>query len=171
MADKEIERKFLVNKIFPAEILNLISRKTSICQGFLSTDPDKTIRIRINKDGYSHEAFLTVKGRTVGITRDEIETRISVDDAQKLLDTFAEGIIITKDRYFIPFGNVLWELDQFHGENEGLWIAEVELLHEDQKFDIPDWIGEEVTSDFRYANSSLSKFPYSKWEQTNGSSK
>ena len=163
----EIERKFLLNCSLPQELLDNIPHKSFIKQGFLSIDEEKVVRIRVSTDRRSfQEGFLTVKGRSNegGMTRTEIETPINSREAETLLKTFCPNII-DKTRYIINCNGSVWELDQFHGVNEGLWVAEIELSSEDQKFSKPSWIGKEVTTDSRYTNAALSKHPYTAWTE------
>ncbi|HPF09884.1 MAG TPA: CYTH domain-containing protein [Flavobacteriaceae bacterium] len=153
----EIERKFLV---LSEAYKNDATSKGYIVQGFLNLDPERTVRVRI-KD---NQGMLTVKGKSSedGTTRFEWETAISMDEAKQLLQLCEEGII-EKQRYEIPFGNHIFEVDEFLGANEGLVLAEVELKDVTQKFDTPDWLGEEVTGQNKYYNSQLSKNPFNIW--------
>jgi CYTH domain-containing protein len=117
------------------------------------------VRVRtINNNGY-----LTIKGITVGASRREFEYEIPAKDAEELLDNLCEKPLIEKIRYKVDYGTLTWEVDEFFGENEGLIVAEVELHSEDQPFDRPEWVTEEVTTDPRYYNANLIKYPYSKW--------
>lgn len=153
----EIERKFLVNSnAFKADSY----QKTRIVQGFLNTHPERTVRIRIN----GQKAFLTVKGKSSknGLSRFEWEKEIEVKDAENLLKLCEPGII-EKDRYLVESENHIFEVDQFHGQNQGLIVAEIELNSEEDTFSKPLWLGEEVTGDIRYYNSQLSKKPYLNW--------
>lgn len=152
---KEIERKFLVkNDDFKKQAQGVMYR-----QGYLNSVKERTVRVRT----VGEKAFLTVKGITVGATRVEYEYEIPFDDCNAMLDDLAEKPIIEKKRYKIPTGEFVWEIDEFFGENQGLTVAEIELKSEDQKFDKPDWVGEEVTGDPKYFNSNLIKHPFSKW--------
>jgi len=157
MEHLEIERKFLVTS--EAYKANSVS-KVRIAQGFLNTHPERTVRIRIKGDS----GYLTVKGKSndSGTARFEWETEIPVTDAINLID-LCEGIVLDKVRYEIPIGNHLFEVDEFFGENKGLVIAEIELEHEDEPFERPDWLGEEVTGEAQYYNSQLSIKPYNQW--------
>jgi len=157
MEHLEIERKFLVKS---DGFKQKASSQTRIVQGFLNTDPDRTVRVRIRGD----KGFLTVKGasNTSGTTRFEWETEITASEATNLIDLCEAGIL-EKIRFEVPFGNHLFEVDEFLGENKGLIIAEVELKHEDERFDKPDWLGEEVTGQVKYYNSQLSKKPFKEW--------
>ncbi len=153
----EIERKFLVNK----EKWDLVvkERKSLFRQGYMVSDADKTIRVRLT----DKEAFLTIKGLTVGISRHEFEYPIPVADAQQMLDGLC-GAVVSKIRNFINHDNKLWEVDEFLGENEGLIVAEIELKSEDEAFSLPEWVTVEVTSEKKYSNSNLAKRPYKSWE-------
>jgi adenylate cyclase len=147
---KETERKFLIKQ----EFRHLAVRKISITQAYLSVDPERTIRIRIA----DNEAFITIKGRDTGksFTRNEWEYSILISDANEIMKLCLPGMI-QKTRYVIPSGDHNWEVDVFHGKNEGLIIAEIELSSEDEQFDKPDWVGEEVTGNPEYYNSNLIK--------------
>ena len=153
----EIERKFLVkNDSFK---LNAFQKKY-IKQGFLNSDKERTVRIRIIED----EAFLTVKGKSnnAGTVRFEWEKEISVEDAQKLM-FLTEEVAIEKHRYYLKEGNHVFEVDEFLGENAGLIIAEIEFTKENERFSKPNWLGKEVTGEIEYYNSSLSKSPFCTW--------
>jgi len=150
----EIERKFLVKEGPWREAAAETYR-----QGYLSTVKERTVRVRtINDKGY-----LTVKGITVGASRLEFEYEIPVADAGELLDNLCEKPLIEKQRYKLDHGGLTWEIDVFFGDNEGLIVAEVELQSEDQVFERPDWVADEVTSDPRYYNANLISNPYSNW--------
>ena len=150
---KEIERKFLtVNDDW--RIVDPIY----YCQGYLNRDKQRTVRVRIAGD----KAMLTVKGLTEGACRDEFEYDIPVDDAKQMLQ-LCEQPLIEKNRYLVTYSNMNSEIDEFLGLNQGLIVAESELESEDQTLDVPSWVGEEVTADSRYFNSSLSREPYSTW--------
>lgn len=154
---QEIERKFLVNSLkFKEEAINSFE----IAQGFLNTHPERTVRVRIK----GNKGFLTVKGKSneSGTSRFEWETEISITEVKQLLQLCEEGII-EKIRYHIPKGNHLFEVDEFFGDNSGLIIAEVELNHENEAFEKPSWLGNEVTGQIQYYNSQLSKKPYKNW--------
>lgn len=153
----EIERKFLVkNTDFKKESFS----KTKISQGFLSTVPERTVRIRIKGD----KGFITVKGigNESGTSRYEWEKEISVQDATDLLKISEPGVI-DKIRYNVKSGRHTFEVDEFYGENEGLTVAEVELDSEDENFIKPEWLGKEVTGQVKYYNSMLMKNPYKNW--------
>ena len=154
----EIERKFLVNSEAYKQEAKTQER---IVQGFLNTNKERTVRVRIKGD----TGFITVKGlsNAAGTTRFEWEKEISVAEAKSLLEICEEGII-DKIRYEIPIGNYVYEVDEFFGSNAGLVIAEIELSEANETFTKPDWLGEEVTGDIRYYNSLLSKEPYTTWK-------
>ena len=154
----EIERKFLVRS---DAFKTAATTKHHIAQGYLSSHPERTVRIRI----MGEVGFLTVKGKSneTGTTRLEWETELSLMDAKPLLAICEEGVI-DKIRYEIPAGKHIFEVDEFFGENEGLIIAEIELSAEDEAFEKPDWLGEEVTSDERFYNAYLSKKPFKTWQ-------
>ena len=151
---KEIERKFLVNR----DLFKPTSEGDYIAQGYLSSTPERTVRVRIK----NNRGYLTVKGKNTGISRSEFEYAIPVNDAKELLE-LCEPSIIIKRRYNINFNGSKWEVDVFEGDNEGLIVAEIELASEDESFSKPDWIGEEVSFDVRYYNSHLSKQPFKSW--------
>ena len=155
----EIERKFLVKGDFKKEAFTV----TRITQGYLSSVPERIVRVRIKGD----KGFITVKGlcNSSGVSRFEWERELPVDEVKALLD-LAEPGIIDKTRYLVKNtdGVHIWEIDEFHGDNEGLVIVEVELSDENDPFDRPDWLGEEVTGDPRYFNSMLMKNPYKNWK-------
>ena len=151
----EIERKFLVT----GDGWRFLSSGIVYRQGYIATEELKTVRIRV----FGKEARLTIKGPTKGRTRAEFEYPIPLKDAEEMLNTLCKPPLIEKTRYKIPFHHLIWEIDEFHGANQGLILAEVELRSERQVFELPDWIGEEVSDDPRYFNSSLAKHPYSKW--------
>ena len=157
MEHLEIERKFLVKS---DGYKQKATSQTRIVQGFLNTNPDRTVRVRIKGD----KGFLTVKGASneSGTTRFEWETEITTAEAANLIDLCAAGIL-EKIRYEVSFGHHLYEVDEFLGENKGLILAEIELNHEDERFEKPDWLGEEVTGQVQYYNSQLSKKPFKTW--------
>lgn len=147
---RETERKFLVK----GEFMHLAVKEIKIIQTYLSIDPGKTIRLRISDD----EAFLTIKDRPEKnrIGRNEWEFQIPVKDAREMMSICLPGKIV-KSRFLIPAGNHTWEVDVFHDKNEGLIIAEIELDSEDEKFEKPEWIGNEVTGIAGYYNANLLK--------------
>ena len=152
----EIERKFLVS----GDGWRSIGVGTLYRQGYIPTDNKATVRVRVAGE----TGYLTIKGKTEGIGRAEYEYPIPVLDAILMLDTLCQKPLIEKIRYRIPIEDLIWEVDEFSGENEGLIIAEVELNSEDQVIALPDWIGREVTGDTRYYNVNLIKFPYQMWQ-------
>ena len=154
----EIERKFLVTDGWRQQVHHSV-----VCrQGYLSTAPERTVRVRIMGDN----AFLTIKGQTRGYSRHEFEYPIPVADAQELLQ-MAVHPLVEKIRHYVQYAGMLWEIDEFSGDNAGLVVAEIELEEEAQSFHSPPWLGQEVTEDKRYYNASLSRSPYSLWEESN----
>ncbi len=152
----EIERKYLV---LQEKWESLIKPEGLFFrQGYLLTDPKKTIRVRLTKDA----GYLTIKGLSVGASRPEFEYEIPASEAKELLDNFAVAEI-EKRRYKIIFANKMWEIDEFLGDNLGLIVAEIELKSEMEIFELPDFIGAELTGDERYFNSSLSEKPFKNW--------
>lgn len=153
----EIERKFLV---LGDQFKQEASKQSYLLQGFLSSHPNRTVRVRIKGD----EGYITIKGRSSedGLSRFEWETPLTVAEAKALLDLCEPGII-EKTRYEVPMGYHVFEVDVFHGDNEGLVLAELELPSKEAKFERPDWLGKEVTGDIRYYNAQLSKQPYTSW--------
>ena len=153
----EIERKFLVNHEQWEKLVKPAGEFYR--QGYLLTDPQKTVRVRQTSDN----GFLTIKGISVGATRAEYEYEIPFEEAKELLDQFAVAEL-SKVRYKIAIENHIWEIDVFSGKNEGLIVAEIELKSEDEKFVLPAWIDREVTAEEKYYNSNLVTKPYSDWK-------
>ncbi|MGH2665487.1 CYTH domain-containing protein [Flavobacterium sp.] len=153
----EIERKFLV---LNTDFTDLATAKNRIVQGYLNSEPERTVRVRIKGE----KGFLTIKGKgnESGTTRLEWETEIPLAEAEKLLSICEKGSI-DKTRYEIPFGHHTYEVDVFYGDNEGLTIAEIELDSETETFEKPHWLGREVTGDNRYYNAYLSNHPFKEW--------
>ena len=153
---QEIERKFLVKGDFKASAF----KETRITQAYLSSVPERTVRVRIKGD----KGFLTIKGigNASGASRYEWEREIPVNEVKELLELCEPGAL-DKTRYLVKSGDHTFEVDEFYGENEGLTVAEVELGSEDEEFIKPDWLGEEVTGDVRYFNSMLMKTPFKNW--------
>ncbi|MBQ2172736.1 MAG: CYTH domain-containing protein [Bacteroidales bacterium] len=154
---QEIERKFLVKGGFKEAAFDALR----ITQGYLSTAPGRSVRVRLKGD----KGFLTIKGpsRDGGLSRFEWEKEIGADEARELLALCEPGLI-DKTRWLVKAGIHTFEVDEFHGDNEGLIMAEVELSAPDEPYEKPDWLGQEVTGDRRYYNSYLSKNPYKIWK-------
>ena len=152
----EIERKFLLK----GDFMPYVSKEYIIRQGYVFTSADKTVRVRTKGE----KGFITIKGKANinGFSRFEWEQEISLTDAEQLLG-LCEKNIIEKTRYEVIFGGKIFEVDVFHGENEGLVLAELELRTENEPYTAPAWLGKEVTGDIRYYNSYLSKCPYRNW--------
>ena len=154
----EIERKFLVKSTaFKAEAY----KQTRIVQGFLNTDKARTVRVRLKGE----QGFITVKGPSSsdGLERFEWEKEIAKNEAEALLKICEEGVI-DKTRYEVKAGKHTFEIDEFYGDNEGLIVAEVELVTKEDQFIKPEWLGTEVTGDVKYYNSQLSKHPFKLWK-------
>ncbi len=153
----EIERKFLVtSEDFKKEAF----MQNRIAQGYLSSVPDRTVRVRIKGE----KGFLTIKGKSneSGLSRFEWEKEIPIDEAKELLKLCEKGVI-DKTRFEVKIGNHIFEIDEFYGDNQGLIVAEIELNSEKENFERPKWLGEEVTNNTKYYNSYLSKYPYVNW--------
>ena len=153
----EIERKFLVRD----ESWRVPGTGTLYRQGYLSTVPERSVRVRLIRD----KGYLTVKGASSGAARAEYEYEIPGVEAREMLDNLCERPLIEKTRYCVEFQGLTWEIDEFEGSNAGLVIAEVELEEVDQAVSLPDWVGKEVTGDRRYYNASLIAEPYSVWSK------
>ena len=151
----EIERKFLVQ----GDAWKTLGEPVFFRQGYLSSQKERTVRVRIEGD----RAVITIKGKSVGATRGEWEYPIPVQDAAELLDGLCEQPLIEKYRRKITNGAHVWEVDEFLGANAGLVVAEIELGAEDEAFDQPEWVADEVTDDARYYNSNLVRHPFSNW--------
>ncbi|MGF1939037.1 MAG: CYTH domain-containing protein [Nostoc sp. ChiQUE02] len=152
---KEIERKYLVR----GDSWRGLAEGSVYRQGYIATQDKATVRIRI----VGEKSYLTIKGPNIKYSRLEFEYLIPVEDAQEMLETLCERPFIEKVRYKIESGGLIWEIDEFDGVNKGLILAEVELSDENQQIELPTWIGEEVSDDFRYFNSNLVKHPFSEW--------
>lgn len=152
---KEIERKFLIDM----NLLMLPTNGEIIKQGYIETTSKSVVRIR----RYGAKAFLTLKGENNGATRSEFEYEIPVAEAEAILIELCQKPFIAKTRYCINVGKHTWEIDIFSGENEGLFLAEIELSSETETFEIPNWVVQEVTGDPRYYNSNLVNFPFKSW--------
>ena len=151
----EIERKFLVQ----GDAWKTLGEPVFFRQGYLSSQKERTVRVRIEGD----RAVITIKGKSVGAVRGEWEYPIPVQDAAELLDGLCEQPLIEKYRRKITNGAHVWEVDEFLGANAGLVVAEIELGAEDEVFDEPEWVADEVTDDARYYNSNLIRHPFSNW--------
>ncbi len=154
----EIERKFLVTS---EQYRREAEEVSHMVQGFLSTDPFRTVRVRV----YNNKGFLTIKGISSesGTSRKEWEFDIDPEKARELME-LTEDPVIEKKRYLVRSGMHTFEVDEFEGANKGLVIAEIELQREDEEFEKPSWLGREVTGEIKYYNAQLSKKPYQKWE-------
>ncbi|MFN4279077.1 CYTH domain-containing protein [Thermosynechococcus sp.] len=152
----EIERKFLVIGEAWRPLATAVSQLT---QGYLSTVPERTVRVRLAGD----EAWITIKGKAKGGQRREYEYPIPVTDARELLEELCLQPIIQKNRYRITAGDLCWEVDEFAGACAGLILAEIEVPHPDYPLTLPPWIGAEVTDDPRYTNAYLAAHPYQEW--------
>ena len=137
-----------------------VTRSYTVKQGYLQSNPERTVRVRVK----GNKGYLTIKGATSqsGLTRHEWEYEIPLADAEEMLRLCANNVI-EKTRHLIPCGSLMFEVDEFGGENQGLVVAEIELPDESTPFDRPDWLGDEVTGNARYYNSALSKNPYKRW--------
>jgi len=148
----EIERKFLVKlENWDTDIEGIPYR-----QGYLAINDKNVVRVRIK----GADATITVKSNEIGISRSEHEYEIPIEDADYLMKNLCESGIIEKTRYKIPYKGKVWDVDEFHGDNNGLWLAEVELEHEEEDVSIPSWAGKEVTGEIHYYNAYLSKHPF-----------
>src|SRR5208337_5496043 len=152
---KEIERKFLVK----SNSWRGQGKGQRYRQGYLNTAKERTVRVRTAGDN----SYLTIKGITVGASRSEYEYEIPVADANEMLNQLCERPLIEKTRYRIPHAGLLWEVDEFEGENRGLITAEVELKDEHQSVTLPGWVGQEVTGDPQYFNANLVAKPFTTW--------
>lgn len=151
----EIERKFLVkNNLWKASA----NKGTQFAQAYLTNGGACSVRVRTEGSA----ANLNIKSATLGIVRQEFEYSIPLDDAEELLSLFCSSIV-SKIRYKINYAGKTWEIDVFAGDNDGLVVAEIELSHPDEKFELPPWAGDEVSSEARYFNTELAKLPFTKW--------
>lgn len=150
----EIERKFIARagELPPPEI------STRLCQGYIDRER-ATVRVRLSGDA----CFLTIKGAVSGMSRLEYEFPIPLEQGRELLEQLCRRPLIDKTRHLVAHGGRRWEVDVFHGENDGLVVAEIELDDEDETVDLPSWVGREVTSQARYANAALAERPYAEW--------
>lgn len=155
---KEIEKKYLLlNDNYKAH-----STVTYIQQGYITTKKEGVVRVRVR----DNEAYITIKGQNQGAVRLEYEYQIPVSEAKEIIENLCQKPVIEKKRYsFQAADGHIWEIDEFFGENDGLVVAEIELSREDEEFEKPEWVGEEVTSDMRYYNSNLMQNPYINWKK------
>lgn len=154
---KEIERKFLINLAEWEKVSKPIG--VHFRQGYILTQPEKTIRVRTTNTS----GWLTIKGISIGASRSEYEYEIPLIEAEELLDNFSESEL-EKLRYKITYSGKIWEVDEFLGDNLGLFVAEIELTAEDEEFELPTWVAEEVTHEKKYYNSILTKNPFKNWD-------
>lgn len=152
----EIEHKFLVRD---DSWRNSVYRSVPMCQGYLVSDKVRSVRIRIASD----KAHLNIKSGTLGTVRNEYEYPIPLEEAQEILEALCYKPLLKKTRHFVHYGSHIWEIDEFEGDNAGLIVAEVELSNPGEKFVKPLWVGEDVSHDRRYYNSSLVEHPYKDW--------
>lgn len=157
---REVERKFVV----VGDDWKTAAPGLAIRQGYLSTDPHRTVRVRTE----GARGVLTVKGLTRGITRSEFEYDIPLADATQLLDRLCLRPLIEKTRHHLHFGGSAWTVDEFHGDNEGLVVAEIELTAASDSFERPSWLGAEVSHDPKYFNANLVASPYRSWPHSEG---
>ncbi|NWF60184.1 MAG: CYTH domain-containing protein [Fischerella sp.] len=151
---KEIERKFLLK----GDDWRKLAEGSVYRQGYIPTQ-GATVRVRI----VGNQGYLTIKGPSVKYSRSEFEYPIPIEDAKEMLETLCDRPLIEKIRYKVEWGGLIWEIDEFEGVNKGLILAEVELSDEKQEIELPSWIGEEVSSNPRYYNRNLVKYPFSQW--------
>ena len=156
----EIERKYLID----LEKIGTLENGVRIKQGYLSTNKDAVVRVRVKND----KAYLTIKGSNSGIARLEFEYEIPLNEANEMLEKLCQKPVIDKTRYLIKHDIHTWEVDVFYGDNDGLVVAEVELQDENEAINLPLWIKEEVSHDDRYFNSNLMKLPFKDWEENKG---
>ena len=152
----EIERKFLVRGTDWKRGLS----GTQYRQGYLSSDPDCTVRVRLADE----RGYLTIKGASLGASRLEFEYPIPAEEAVQMLERLCSKQLIEKIRYRVPYAGMVWDVDEFFGDNRGLLLAEIELEYESQVIELPPWIGQEVTGDHRYYNACLAAHPISNWQ-------
>ena len=152
---KEIERKFLID----ISGVKSIGSGSRIKQGYISTTDNTAVRIRVS----GAVAYLTLKGENQGATRPEFEYEIPIEDANEIIKELCSGPVIDKTRYLVEYGSHTWEIDVFHGDNDGLIVAEVEIESETEEVDLPKWVINEVTGEVKYYNTSLLDNPFNKW--------
>lgn len=153
---KEIEHKFLLAN---DDWRKLVYKSAKYKQGYLSSQPTSSIRVRIS----ANQAWLNIKSATIGTERLEFEYEIPYSDADEIITALCNKPLIEKIRHFVLIEDRIWEIDEFEGENKGLIIAEIELPEAGATFAKPTWLGDEVTDDLRYYNNNLNKHPYNKW--------
>lgn len=152
----EIERKFLLAN---SDWRSQVRESHYLRQGYLNNETRCSVRVRTS----SEQAWLNIKSVTIGAQREEFEYEIPLADANRMLDTLAQSPLIEKWRHLVDIGDHTWEIDEFDGDNAGLIVAEIELASADEAFGRPSWLGEEVTADIRYYNTSLCRHPYRDW--------
>ena len=153
---KEIERKFL---LLNDDWRDAVEKVTRYSQGYIVGSEKASVRVRIEGE----KAFLNIKSATLGIERHEYQYPMPVAEAEEILNLLCEKPLIDKNRYIVNYGNHEWEIDEFLGDNQGLVVAEIELNNEDEVFEKPSWLGNEVSDDKRYYNVCLVKHPYKDW--------
>jgi len=152
----EIERKF---RMLNDDWKQLVTQETYYCQGYLANSNRASVRIRVAEN----KAYINIKSASLGIQRTEYEYAISLADGQAMLDQLCTKPLIEKTRYLVVYAGKTWEIDVFYGDNAGLIVAELELNHVDEPFDIPDWVDQEVSDDPRYYNVNLVTHPFKNW--------
>lgn len=152
----EIEHKFLVQD---DSWRGQVYRSKRLCQGYLISDEVRSVRVRIA----DNEAHLNIKSGTLGISRSEYDYPIPLQDAQEILQNLCRKPLLEKTRHFVRHGNHIWEIDVFEGDNAGLVLAEVELKQANEPFELPAWVGEDVSHDPRYYSSRLAEHPFKNW--------
>ena len=157
---REVERKFLVTGTDWRQGTSGVPFR----QGYLSSVKERVVRVRLE----GRQGRLTVKGLTTAVSRLEFEYDIPPEDAARMLDDLCERPLIEKTRYRVPFGGHVWEIDEFHGDNDGLVVAEIELTSPDEPFERPSWAGREVSDDPRYFNTNLARHPFTRWSAAGG---
>lgn len=158
----EIERKFLLkNDNWKTAVTETCVIKQGYLQSGLESSQKSSVRIRIS----NQQANINIKSVELNMKRQEFEYEIPLDDAEQMLNTLCDDVVIEKTRHYVPYASHMWEVDIFAGENTGLQMAEIELGSVDESFEIPDWIGDEVTNDKYYYNSHLLKAPYKMWNK------
>lgn len=152
----ETEHKYLIKQDLWKQIVP--DKSADLKQAYLITDPNKTIRIRT----MGNKGYLTIKGKSIGSSRPEFEYEIPIADANELIDKFTSNLI-EKTRHYVTHDNKIWEVDEFKGLNKGLFVAEIELLNEHEKYSLPLWVDKNITNDQKYANANLTLRPFNTW--------